>query len=79
MLTHSGSGYGLGTDLTLGQELFNGEQVIGHAGSGVGYASVLAYLQDYDVSIAVLINDNNLECMFAIASALVAAVISHLS
>ena len=79
MLTDGGSGYGLGTDLMLGHDLFNGEQAVGLAGSGVGYASVLAYLQDFDVSIGVLMNDNNLDCLFAVAAALAAAVIDHLS
>ncbi len=79
MLTDVGPGYGLGTDLMLGQDLFSGEPAVGLAGSGVGYASVLAYLRDYDVGIAVLINDNNLDCLFAVAAALVAVVTDHLS
>lgn len=79
MLTDTGSGYGLGTDLLLGHDLFNGEPAVGLAGSGIGYASVLAYLQNYDVSVGVLINDNNLDCMFAMTAALVAAVTGHVS
>ncbi|UCG88382.1 MAG: beta-lactamase family protein [Gemmatimonadota bacterium] len=79
MLAETGSGYGLGTDLILGEEHFNGEPAVGHAGSGLGFASVLAYLHNLDVSVAVLMNDNNLDCMFAIASALVEAVTDHVA
>ena len=57
----------------------SGERLIGHIGSGIGYVAVLAYLQDFDVCFAVMLNSNSLECLYAIASAIAAAVIEHLS
>ena len=79
MLFDTGTGYGLGTDLEIGEAFSSTEQIVGHIGSGLGYAAFLAYLQDYDVCIAVMINDNNLDCLYAITAALVATVIDHLA
>ncbi|MFC1661656.1 serine hydrolase domain-containing protein [Gemmatimonadota bacterium] len=76
MLAFNTSGFGLGTD-SFGPEHF-GARAIGLAGSGLGYSGVMAYLQDYDASIAVLMNDNNLDCLFATVSALVAVVREHM-
>jgi D-alanyl-D-alanine carboxypeptidase len=79
MLYDPGTGVGLGTDLLLGPEFAEGETVVGFVGSGLGYSGVLAYLLDYDISVAILMNDNNLDCLFGITSALLAAVLEHLS
>jgi D-alanyl-D-alanine carboxypeptidase len=79
MLSDPGTGYGLGTDLLLGPEFAGGEQVVGHIGSGVGYSAVLAYLPDYEVCVAVMMNDTNLDSLYAITSGLIAKVIEHLS
>lgn len=51
-------GYGLGTH-GYGAEIVNGETVFGHAGGFDGYTSAMAYLPDYDVSIAVLVNQES--------------------
>jgi D-alanyl-D-alanine carboxypeptidase len=75
MLTFNTSGYGLGTD-SFGPEYF-GVPAIGHVGSGAGYSGIMAYLSDLDTSIAVLMNDNNLDCLFATVSALVEEIRSH--
>jgi len=77
MLTLNSVGYGLGMD-SFGPEYF-GVPAFGLIGSGLGYSGVMAYLPDSEVSVAVLMNDNNLDCLFAIASALVAEVRSHLN
>lgn len=74
MLSDPGTGVGLGTDLLLGPVFASGEPVVGFIGSGVGYSGVLAYMQDSDVTVAVMMNDNNLDCLFAITSALMATV-----
>lgn len=51
-------GYGLGTH-GYGTEIVNGETVFGHAGGFDGYTSAMAYLPEYDVSIAVLVNQES--------------------
>jgi D-alanyl-D-alanine carboxypeptidase len=79
MLLDPGTGYGLGTDLELGPEFAGGEQAVGHIGSGRGYSAVLSYLPVYDVAVGVMMNDNNLQCLFAITCGIVATVIEHLS
>jgi D-alanyl-D-alanine carboxypeptidase len=51
-------GYGLGTH-RYGAEIVNGETVFGHAGGFDGYTSAMAYLPEYDVSIAILVNQES--------------------
>lgn len=78
MLSDPGTGMGLGTDLLLGPEFGSGEPVVGLVGSGLGYMAALAYMRDSNVSIAVMMNDNSLDCLLSMTSALVAAVTEHL-
>jgi hypothetical protein len=54
-----------------------GVAAVGLAGSGLGYSGVMAHLPDTGISMAVLMNDNNLDCLFASVSALVGEVQRH--
>jgi D-alanyl-D-alanine carboxypeptidase len=77
MLTLNSEGYGLGTD-TFGAEYF-GVPAYGQVGSGLGYSGVMAYFPGLETSVGVLMNDNNLDCLFAIVSALVGEIRRHLT
>jgi len=71
-------GYGLGT-LKFAPELVAGEEAYGHGGWVFGYSSAMAFLPDYNVSISILLNLNNEDCLAAIASGFVEVIKNYLS
>jgi D-alanyl-D-alanine carboxypeptidase len=71
-------GYGLGT-LKFAPGLVAGEEAYGHGGWVFGYSTAMAFLPDYDVSIVILLNVNNEDCLAAMANGLVEAVTDYLS
>ena len=71
-------GYGLGT-VKFAPVLVAGEEAYGHGGWVFGYSTVMAFLPDYNVSIAILLNLNNDDCLTAMTNGLVEAVIDYLS
>lgn len=71
-------GYGLGT-LKFAPELMAGEEAYGHGGWVFGYSSAMAFLPDYNVSISILLNLNNEDCLAAIASGFVEVIKNYLS
>ena len=72
------TGYGLGT-VRFAPELFAGEEAFGHSGWVFGYSTVMLYFTEYDVSISILLNENNEDCLVAIADGLIRVVINYLS
>ena len=71
------AGYGLGA-LKYAPEVVAQETAYGHGGWVIGYQTVLAYLPDYDVTISIIINENNDDCLLAIADGLVRVVLKYL-
>ena len=71
-------GYGLGT-VRFAPELFAGEEAFGHSGWVFGYSTAMVYFPEYDVSISILMNENNDNCLAAIAGGLIRVVINYLS
>ena len=71
------SGYGLGTAELRG-DFFGGERVWGHLGWQPGYMTAMLYFPNHSVSMAVLINDNNEECITSITVGLWGIVKDHL-
>ena len=71
------SGYGLGT-ADLSGDFLGGERVWGHLGWQPGYMTAMLYFPDRSVSMAVLINDNNEECITSITVGLWGIVKDHL-
>ena len=71
-------GYGLGTVKFL-PVLFAGEEAIGHGGWVFGYRTAMAFFPEYDVSMSILMNENNDACIIAIADALIRVVLDYLS
>jgi D-alanyl-D-alanine carboxypeptidase len=71
------SGYGLGTAEIRG-EFLGGERVWGHLGWQPGYMTAMLFFPEHSVSMAVLINDNNEECITAITVGLWGIVKDHL-
>jgi D-alanyl-D-alanine carboxypeptidase len=72
------SGYGLGTAELKG-ESFEGERVWGHLGWQPGYMTAMLYFPDHSVSLVVMINDNNENCITYIAVNLWNIIKNHLS
>jgi len=67
-------GYGLGLH-GYGALYTDGESAIGHAGGADGYISAMAYFPDHDVSVVILINEENaLEAIIEILSGIAATV-----
>ncbi len=71
-------GYGLGTVKFL-PVIVAGEEAFGHGGWVFGYSTVMTYFPEYDVSISILLNKNDDNCLSAIADALIRVVIDYLS
>ena len=70
-------GYGLGT-VKFAHRLLAGEDAFGHGGWVVGYSTAMAFFPEYDVSISILMNENNDNCLSAIADGLIRVVIDYL-
>lgn len=70
------SGYGLGI-MRFSPELFNGLEILGHAGNAAGYAAACLYLSEYNVSIGMVLNTEAGEAMPTMND-LLAIIISHL-
>ena len=71
-------GYGLGI-VKIAPELVAGEEAFGHSGWVFGYSTAMVYFPEYDVSIAILLNKNDENCLAAMADALIRVVIDYLS
>ena len=71
-------GYGLGT-VKFAPVLVAGEEAYGHGGWVFGYSTVMAFLPDYNVSIAILLNLNDEDCLAAMANGLIEVVTDYLS
>ena len=70
--------YGLGT-IKFIPELVAGEEAYGHGGWVFGYLTAMAYFPEYGVSISIILNENNDDCMAAMANGLTRVVINYLS
>ncbi|UCE18845.1 MAG: beta-lactamase family protein [Gemmatimonadota bacterium] len=71
------SGYGLGTGEFPG-EFFAGDRAWGHLGWQPGYMTAMLYFPNHSVSLAVMINDNNEDCITYIAVDLWSIIKNHL-
>ena len=71
------SGYGLGT-AEFPSEFFEGERAWGHLGWQPGYMTAMLYFPNHSVSLSVLINDNNEDCITYIAIGLWSIIKNHL-
>lgn len=72
------SGYGLGA-VEFPREFFGGDQAWGHLGWQPGYMTAMLYFPDYSVSLAVMINDNNEDCITRVAVGLWTVIRDHLA
>lgn len=54
-------GYGLGVQ-RYRRQITNGKVAYGHSGANIGTSAYMVYLPDYQISIAVMINDMNHDC-----------------
>lgn len=70
-------GYGLGT-LKFAPALVAGQEAYGHGGWVFGYSTAMAFLPDYNVSISILLNVNNDDCLSAIATGLIQVITNYL-
>lgn len=59
-------------------QFFGGDRVIGHLGWDFGWMGAMLYFPKHSVSIAVLLNDNNEQCITHIATGLWAVIKKHL-
>ena len=71
------SGYGLGTCEYL-NKYFGGELAWGHLGWQPGYMTAMLYFPDHSLSLVVLINDNNEDCIKHITVGLWSVIKDHL-
>ena len=71
-------GYGLGT-VKFAPELVGGQEAYGHGGWVFGYSTAMTFLPEYNVSISILLNVNNDDCLSAMANGLVQVVTDYLS
>ena len=71
-------GYGLGT-VKFAPALVAGEEAYGHGGWVFGYSTVMIFLPDYNVSLSILLNVNDEDCLAAMANGIVEAVTDYLS
>ena len=71
------AGYGLGT-VKYAPQVVAGETAHGHGGWVIGYQTALAYLPDYDVTISIIMNENNDDCLTAIANGLIRVALKYL-
>jgi D-alanyl-D-alanine carboxypeptidase len=69
--------YGLGT-VKFAPELVAGEEAFGHGGWVFGYSTAMAFFPEYDVSLSILLNENNDNCLLAIADSIVRVVLNYL-
>jgi CubicO group peptidase (beta-lactamase class C family) len=72
------SGYGLGLG-EIQDQLFNGEKAWGHVGKDFGCLACMVYFPNHSVSVSVLTNDNNEECIIYITSKLWSVIQEHLA
>lgn len=71
-------GYGLGT-VKFVPELVAWEEAYGHGGWVFGYSTAMVFLPEYDVSISILLNVNNDDCLSSIANGFVEVLTNYLS
>ena len=71
------SGYGLGTAEFTGKVL-SGDRAWGHLGWQPGYMTAMLHFPNHSVSLAVMINDNNEDCITYIAVGLWSIIKNHL-
>jgi D-alanyl-D-alanine carboxypeptidase len=70
-------GCGLGVFL-IGPGNSAGVELVGYTGRTFGYLTSMFYAPDYGISVAVIINDDNVTCLDEITAALIIAVLSTL-
>ena len=70
-------GYGLGVQL-FKKKITDGERAYGHGGGNIGTSAYMAYMPEYDVSIAVMINFFHGKCPDRILEDIIAIVMEHL-
>jgi D-alanyl-D-alanine carboxypeptidase len=78
----SGSGgnmeaYGLGVQ-KFRKKISGGENGVGHAGGGKGSVAYMVYLPEHQVTIAVLVNENNSRCSEYIVKTLIKKTVANL-
>jgi len=71
-------GYGLGT-AEFPSQFFGGDRVIGHLGWDFGWTGAMLFFPEHSVSVAILINDNNEQCITQIAAGLWVVIKKHLA
>ena len=67
------SGYGLGIG-EFPPEMVSGETAWGHAGRDFGWTAVMLYFPRLQVHMAVLMNDNNMDCFFSVIDGLLKVI-----
>ena len=72
------AGYGLGAVSNF-PEYANGEESIGHTGGAIEHIIHMMFLPEHGVSIVIMVNDWNGDCIEAIKDALIQVVLEHLS
>jgi CubicO group peptidase (beta-lactamase class C family) len=68
-------GYGFG--ILIIPDFIPNIQALGHDGTVYGFKARWVYLPDYDVHIAVLLNEDNYDCLTAITAGLARVVLNH--
>jgi len=71
-------GYGLGIQL-LDARITDGEKVYGHGGGNIGTSAYMAYLDEHDVSIALMINYFHGKCPDRMLKDIIEITTDHLS
>ena len=70
-------GYGLGVQ-RYRKQVTNGQIAYGHSGANIGTSAYLLYLPDYNISIAILINDMNHDCTETIVRNIVNILVKNM-
>jgi hypothetical protein len=52
-------------------------ELIGYTGRTFGYLTSMFYLPDYGISVAVIINEDNVACLDAITTDLILEAVEH--
>jgi len=69
MLSFGEGGYGLGVGF-FGSILGGGTQSVGHMGGNIGTTASMIYSRNHNVSLAVMINSYDIECVFELSEKL---------
>ena len=71
-------GYGLGVQ-RYRKQVTNGQLAYGHSGANIGTSAYMAYLPDYHISVAVMINDMNHDCTETIVKKIINILVKNIN